>query len=669
MNVRLTSLEVENFRGFRDSISFDLDADIVLLRGDNGSGKTSFADSFLWLLSGDLPHLKSRMRGTRRAHDHILSRYATGPARVSLDIKRDGRTYRIQRTGDARSSQLVVTDTTSGAQPSNLAAAFAADSAEDLITSFETWGVLRQDAVRLVLDTAGSALHERLSSVVGLSDLTMFREACRTSLKLELDKQKGRASALAVATNALDEATLRVDDARSNRASRIRSSLGERLSVIGALSTQPLVYETSSVHGESDLVSFGQDVSSIAELALSASSAFEGLSAARRGHSADPASVRQELDSIRAEVDALRESTDLQRQLATSALKLLGEHCPVCEQEIDAAEVRARLERSLTEGANGDLVAARTSIMLGQLEQRLRDAIANEEATLRATRALERAEEELFTAIDQSLYVSVMPEMRSALQLGALQGDLEQARLTLRHIYAELQAETLGDEAILQAALEATRAQVDRAKAESLKSSERVHTARRLDKAAQAAIEQIVASLLHRLEPSFAEVFDRLSPHPTFSRLRAKQDVFYNKNQIVPEVVDVERGKTANPLLVFSEGQLNTVALSYFLGLALNSNTPGLDFMLLDDPLQAMDVLAVLGFADLCRRLRQQRQLFITTHDRRYADLLARKLAPREDAQATTIHVLSGWTERGPNLVTQREFFGASLSVLRSVAS
>ena len=55
--------------------------------------------------------------------------------------------------------------------------------------------------------------------------------------------------------------------------------------------------------------------------------------------------------------------------------------------------------------------------------------------------------------------------------------------------------------------------------------------------------------------------------------------------------------------------------------------------MILDDPMQAMDVLSVLGFADLCRRIRSERQLIITTHDRRFADLLSRKLAPRGDGQ------------------------------------
>ena len=50
MTARLTSIEIEAFRGFADTQRFDLDADVVLMRGDNGAGKTSLIDGLLWLL-------------------------------------------------------------------------------------------------------------------------------------------------------------------------------------------------------------------------------------------------------------------------------------------------------------------------------------------------------------------------------------------------------------------------------------------------------------------------------------------------------------------------------------------------------------------------------------------------------------------------------------------
>jgi hypothetical protein len=146
-----------------------------------------------------------------------------------------------------------------------------------------------------------------------------------------------------------------------------------------------------------------------------------------------------------------------------------------------------------------------------------------------------------------------------------------------------------------------------------------------------------------------------LAPHPTFSELRATQDFFYGKNHVVPEVYDPIHKVSGNPTLFFSEGQLNVVALSYFLGLALNAGEATLPFIVLDDPIQSMDVLSVLGFADLCRRLREHRQLILTTHDRRFASLLSRKLAPREEAARTVLHEFESWTEDGPQVRSTEE--------------
>lgn len=73
-----------------------------------------------------------------------------------------------------------------------------------------------------------------------------------------------------------------------------------------------------------------------------------------------------------------------------------------------------------------------------------------------------------------------------------------------------------------------------------------------------------------------------------------------------------------------------------------------LPFVLLDDPVQPMDDVNVLGFADLCRHLRTSRQLIISRHERRFARLLERKLAPRSESYATRVLGFVGWDRSGP---------------------
>ena len=85
MQPRLVSLDIEAFRGFSQRVHLDLDADSVIVRGDNGFGKSSMIDAFLWLLTGELPHLDERSKGLRRTEDYVANRYSDEPY-VALQV-------------------------------------------------------------------------------------------------------------------------------------------------------------------------------------------------------------------------------------------------------------------------------------------------------------------------------------------------------------------------------------------------------------------------------------------------------------------------------------------------------------------------------------------------------------------------------------------------------
>ena len=74
--MRLLELTVRNFRGFGPAIDpVDLDADLVLLFGPNGHGKTSLAEAIEWLFYGTT---KRRLRG----EDYSKAEYANTFANV-----------------------------------------------------------------------------------------------------------------------------------------------------------------------------------------------------------------------------------------------------------------------------------------------------------------------------------------------------------------------------------------------------------------------------------------------------------------------------------------------------------------------------------------------------------------------------------------------------------
>src|SRR5438034_10524964 len=78
--MRLTELQVAGFRAFGREQSFDLDADVVIVNGANGQGKTSLFDSVLWGLSGLVPRISPDNQA-------LLSKFSdTGQIEVTIKL-------------------------------------------------------------------------------------------------------------------------------------------------------------------------------------------------------------------------------------------------------------------------------------------------------------------------------------------------------------------------------------------------------------------------------------------------------------------------------------------------------------------------------------------------------------------------------------------------------
>ena len=69
---------------------------------------------------------------------------------------------------------------------------------------------------------------------------------------------------------------------------------------------------------------------------------------------------------------------------------------------------------------------------------------------------------------------------------------------------------------------------------------------------------------------------------------------------------------------------------------------------MLDDPLQSLDDVNLLGLVDTLRRTKALRQLVVSTHDRRFTNLLQRKLRPVGNDGLSRIFSFSDWSEEGP---------------------
>jgi DNA repair exonuclease SbcCD ATPase subunit len=568
MSVRLRRLELEGFRGFAEHQAIDLDADAVVIRGDNGSGKTSLVDGLLWLYTGELAHLVERVRGLRRTEDAVKSRFNPYGATVSLTVAVEGVDHIFTRTGDQRTTHLTA-HTPDGfadegeAAEERLAAAFGTGGKMQLRQAVLTWGLLRQDSIRAALDETGGALHERLSGLIGLERVSTFATATsRASEGLVRQRTAARTTRDAVARRH-EEVVSRVDAARQAAGSTqdVDRLLSEGLAA--------LVDDARGVVSPRLLAD--PALAAIAELGATVGRIVEALSTlrdrqrvlARYPDDAQPLVLAAEEAAEMAERAATEsaERAPALVQLATSAMGLLGERCPVCEQTIDASSVRAHLEEVLarSEALATDAQASLDALVRARAElARLRGTLAERRV---AAEEVEVARETLGNLLaDAEAWLEITTVDLGPSNVDALHATLSTFLSGLRELYRTVNQASGAEVARLaDQADEAARAlqAADQEIAELEARCERVKT---LEKAAHQAAQTILADALEKLQPSFAEVFDRLSPNPAFTELLARQDVMRNRNQILPVVRDHERGIEANPLLVFSDGQLNVVA-------------------------------------------------------------------------------------------------------------
>ena len=93
-------------------------------------------------------------------------------------------------------------------------------------------------------------------------------------------------------------------------------------------------------------------------------------------------------------------------------------------------------------------------------------------------------------------------------------------------------------------------------------------------------------------------------------------------------------GEDGSALGVMSQGELNCLALSLFLPRASMPESP-FRFVVIDDPVQAMDPAKVAGLATVLARAAKDRQVIVLTHDTRLADAMSAL-----DINATVIEVV-----------------------------
>jgi exonuclease SbcC len=696
--MRLVAVELEEFRGWVRPESVDLDATVVVLQGPNGTGKTSLFDAILWALTGELPRLGEE-------HKHaVVSLYGeSGHARVRLELRSvAGDPLTLTRSTDGERARLQVEFLDATYSDDEAALVLLRELWPNGVGSAEAGGMaaalsrsvyLQQDDVRRFIEADSDA--ERFAAVAELVGAGRY-----TEIQHQLERERSTWSR-------------QTNEAREE-AAKANARVAQLSAQVDSLSTEvgsPVAWEQWRDAARSQLgdVSALPDEVAAPQVAESVDSTVKRLEQALRAHRRNGervAQVRRELDALEAitapspdeltevrssaeradaEVAQLQEQLALaeheaaaerdrlvQRQadqrdlqtLATLALRHLGQRCPVCDQAYDRNATRERL-RAFVE-ADASLSASAVRDRVRELSEQLRAADSSRSRVRVQLRDAERmsadrteAEATVNSAVRELGFGSEQPADITSDALAKLEERESRATAQLQSLIREgeslalqlAQAAEISRRADLVESLEAAREDLQRKLAAIEARESTTNLANRVVDGLRSASDELVSQRVASLAPVLDRVYARIDPHPSFRTVQLISRTWHGRGRLQARIADDASGVHSEaPQVVLSSSQLNALALSVFLALNLSVPNPPLDAVLLDDPLQSLDEVNLLGVVDLLRRFKASRQLLISTHDRRFAALLQRKLRSTTPSEALAIVRLSDWGRVGPSV-------------------
>ena len=690
--MRFSSLTVDGFRGFGASHSFDLDASAIVICGANGQGKTSLFDAILWGLTGLMPRLGEEPRvvslysqsGEARVELELCSAQA-GPLRVlrrepgGLSVEHDGHRY----DGDLAAPKLheVLWPGAASAADGNLALAGALTRSvylqQDLVRDFVEGD--DQERFRAVSELAGTGRVTELSLALKKAKIAWSKA---TNVKArELEEVRERLELRSVQLSALGSFEVANQEARHQR----WSEWWEAAAALGlAAESAPALGEERSANAlDEALRGLEAKRRAIERRATLARSLQEDLAEQPLEEPADMPRLRERVGQIAGQVSAaqgaLKEAERLaaeqrrktvQRREAAAELSTIAElalrhidgPCPVCEQEHDQAHTRAHLQQliELAGAPVADPAPEGSISTLADDLERLESEHSVAQAALRTAESLER--EVAASRVEREgrlKELGLEPGEAAGQALGALLA--EAIRQRDRIDAHEAEGERLSVEIAraaeqarhheLQSTIAADRAEVE--KLEKLVGARR-RTGELAGKTLEAlrdASSEVVAAQLEGVAPLLQRVYSTTDPHPCFRVVRLLTRFSRGRGRLSAALDDsLATVSIEEPEAILSSSQLNALAVSLFLTLNLGLPSVPMPVAILDDPLQSLDDVNLLGLIDLLRRTKGQRQLLVSTHDRRFADLLARKLRPVKEGQRTRVIELDSWGRQGPSI-------------------
>lgn len=639
--MKLASVEVCGFRGFRDRLHIDFGAGFTILTGRNGVGKSTLCDAVEFALTGKIDKYRVETSARESMSDYLWWRGDGTPEAHYVTVvfsRDDGTDFSITRTREAGSNwtddqiQLALC---SGPAP------------DDALSQLCKTSIIRDEWIAaLSLDLTETERFQLVRSALGAVEGAEFGdkakdvlantqgargkmerayEAARVQLTERLTQLSeahdaaARAGDVAAAMQTLDSVTQDHAPDLLKRLAAGRKVLANRRARLGPMA--------EAVQMGQEIVSSRQYIG-LQKRVQQRAAAFEAL--------ANATVAKQEAD--KAVADARRNlEREEQADMLAASLALLVEHgerlglhndnCPLCAASRTNNEfaagltiARARIA-SLASGVSQARNALKAAVQGAEQPHRIFADTQAQVDVFEAEEARLRRREELYVELlrfhDLGLHFAADSEgleREFQLERGRLI-NLERALLTLEASQAVSRIAALDDQ------VAALRAEVDSAAELMAASQAAVATARAIEREVRRVSAEIVDERLAQISPLLNEIYQRLRPHAAW------RSIDYRIRGDVRRLLSLKVGNELNPQFVFSSGQRRAAGLAFLLSVHLARAWTPWRTLLLDDPVQHIDDFRALQLVEVLAALRlDRRQVICAVEDPDLADLLCRRL-------------------------------------------
>lgn len=642
--MRLEQITVQAFRGYPSKLEVFLSGDVVLLYGENGTGKTSLTEAFEWALFNSIVRKeRSKTRGEFHGSSWIRSVHAAPDVETFVEVvlSQDGKQHTIRRVLTGNTTELTI-----DGKPAADVTALSLRT-EDAFRPF-----LGQCEIQALIDSEQQSRWEQLSAILGFGGFGQLRERLQR---------------------------LRTDTDADERIKRLRDRVTRAVQPLTPAGADPLEQSPDDLRSRAAGFLDVDKQTGWSDIRSKAQGELDGLLVKDRRPAGldvlvvgvpDPSeAVSRSVEVVEQLMDHAKQHRDWHERNRRSAFAKQGlelidsEHeevCPFCTAST-LDEDRIQGLRDQAQEATEPVPADPTTALRDALQSLLADGPLNEQAveplieslgedddvaTLQAARTeqaeLNQVRDKVRRLADAAIAAyatasrpdgdptglqGLVPELRDAFsefgqRHAALRAQLEAVALRLIGRFSGLDPEAKERLAALQMAVLLAENGAAVEAAWKLRGYQEI--LRSLVNELETGEKTRMAAALKMLSSDIARYYEELSPghHIKISGISVRDT---KRRQAALSATS--HGKSVNPVTMFSEAEGNCLGLSLYFSQRVDRN-PGWKMIMLDDPVQSMDQGHEEGLINLLARISRERQVVVMTHSKRFSEQVEAQFAP-----------------------------------------